>query len=134
MCHLLVSAFKRARPALAILGLLSSAAAAADAPARARTLRSPDGRLQVDVRLGERIAYDLSFKGTRLMKDATLALDVDHVVLGRQPRLAAARESQVDRELEPPVHQKRARLRERYNQLRLELRSGYAVTFRAYDD
>ena len=39
----------------------------------------------------------------------------------------------MDRVLEPAVHQKFARIREHYNEIRLDM-GGLAVTFRAYDE
>ena len=48
--------------------------------------------------------------------------------------MRATRTERVDRVLEPPVRQKAKTLRERYNQLRLELEGGYAVAFRAFDE
>jgi alpha-glucosidase len=40
----------------------------------------------------------------------------------------------VDQVIEPAVRQKAARIRERYNELRLAFRGDYAVSFRAYDE
>jgi alpha-glucosidase len=133
MSHKPVSAFKPGAAACGLLLVLLPAWAAGAPPAR-HSLRSPDGRIEIVIRLEERLRYDVSLRERPLLAGATLGMDVDHRLLGREPQLLKAQPSQVDRELEPPVHQKSARLRERYNQLRLELRGGYAVSFRAYNE
>jgi alpha-glucosidase len=126
--------------ALALLPIATDArgqdAAAGGAPQADRApyrLLSPGGRLEVVVRTGARLAYDLLFDGRPLLRDATLSLDVDHVRLGLQPRVVGVARESVDRQLRPPVRQQAALLPERYNQLRLQCAGGYAVVFRAYD-
>jgi alpha-glucosidase len=112
--------------------LLLASAAFASAPAR--SLKSPDGRIEVPIDLAERIRYDVLLRGRALLAGSTLSMKVDGTVLGVGPRVKAARPTSVDREIEPPVRQRSARIRERYNELRLELLGGYAVAFRAYDE
>ena len=119
--------------AVLVLLLLSSNVAAAPAAALP-VLRSPDRRIEVRIDLGDRIRYGVLVDNQALVQDATLSLQVDQSTLGVQPKLTAAKATSVDQEIEPVVRQKSAKLRERYNQLRLELRGGYAVVFRAYDE
>jgi alpha-glucosidase len=97
-------------------------------------LFSPDGTIEVRFFLRDRIRYAVLVGGRPLLQDATLSINVDGRVLGSNPRLRSAKAAAVDRWIEPAVRQKAAKLRERYNELRLELRGGYAVTFRAYDE
>jgi alpha-glucosidase len=103
------------------------------APAREERLRAPGGRVEVVVRAGARLAYDVLLDGKALLEGSTLALEVDHVALGVAPVVTAVRRRTVDGRIEPPVRQTAAVLLERYNELRLECAGGYAVVFRAYD-
>jgi len=98
------------------------------------TLTSPDNRIEVQVRVADRIAYDVSLSGRRLIENATLALDVDHKKLGERAQVRSTGKDSVDKVLEPVVRQKFAKIRERYNQLRLDFSGGYAVVFRAYPE
>jgi len=127
---------KRTRVAagtLAALGALSALPVGA-APA-SRILHSPGGRLELRIVLSDRIRYDLLWNGRPLLQGATLSLEVDGSTLGIQPQLARATPRSIDRWLDVPVPQKAARLRERFNELRLAMRGGsYAVVFRAYDE
>jgi alpha-glucosidase len=118
--------------ALACLAAAAVPASAADAPAE--SLRSPDRRIEVRVRAGERLGYDVVVDGAPVVSDARLSLEIGGSVLGRATRIRAARRRSVDAVVEPPVRQKAARLRDRFNELRLEMRERYAVVFRAYDE
>ena len=97
-------------------------------------LRSPDGRIEVRIRTAEGIRYDMVLKGRAVLEGCSLTMDVDHRVLGREVKVAGAKENQVDRVLEPAVRQKFAKIREHYNELRIDLEGGYAVVFRAYNE
>ena len=110
--------------------LLASPARSAPIPA----LESPNGHIEVRVRAAERLSFDVLLSGRPLLSDATLSLRLDGTTLGSKPRLRATRTARVDRLVEPPVRQKAKTLRERYNELRLELEGGYAVAFRAFDE
>jgi alpha-glucosidase len=133
-----------ARPVLVGLALsvvpcrTAATAARGYAPAatagRGYALTSPDGRIEVRVRAGDALRYDVLFKGRPLLQDAGLSMEVDGATLGRQVRVQAARRRSLDQLVEPPVRQKRAALRERWNELRLEMEGRYAVVFRAFDE
>lgn len=99
-----------------------------------RRLASPDGVIAVEVRVTDRIRYDVAVDGTTVMKDATMALAIDAARFGEAPKVRAATTATHDGMLHPVVRQKAAELREHYNELRLELEGGAAVTFRAYDE
>jgi len=116
----------------AVLSVLGSAPVARAASSHALT--SPDGRLEVRVRAGDRLLYDVSLKGRPLLRDSGLSIRIDGALLGDRPRVRSAKTRSVDRTLEPAVRQKAATIRERYNELRLEMRGRWSVTFRAFDE
>src|SRR5215468_5875294 len=90
-------------------------------------LQSPDGKLQIKIRVGERISYDVLVSGKPILANCTLSLDVDHQQLGLKPRVKSAKPGSVDRELTVVVPQKSAKVREHYQELRLDLEGAYAV-------
>jgi len=125
------------RAALAVLplfGFSGTGPATAETAASSHRLLSPDGRIEVRIGATDRIRYEVFLRGQPLLRESTLSIDVDGVRLGTSPKVEAATPTSVDREIEPHVRQKAARLRERYNQLRLEMDGQYAVVFRAYDE
>jgi alpha-glucosidase len=108
--------------------------AAVPGGASPRRLVSPNGRISVQVDLSDGIRWSIIFDGKPILTEGQASMKIDDLVLGARPRLTAARESRVDRTIEPVVRRKAARLAERYDELRLEMQGRYAVVFRAYDD
>lgn len=98
------------------------------------TLRSPDGRIELRIRAGERLAYDVAVRGKTVMENSTASIRIDGARLGIAVKVRGAKERSQDAVLEPQVKLKAARIRERYNELRIEAEGGLAATFRAYDE
>ncbi len=98
------------------------------------SLRSPDNRIDVAIHIAKKITYDVSLNGRLLMKDSALGINIDGKSLGENPVVKSTKKDSVDKVLEPVVHQKAAKIREHYNELKLEMEGGYAVTFRAYPE
>jgi alpha-glucosidase len=97
-------------------------------------LKSPDNRIEVRIRTSGQLRYDVLLRGNALLENSTLSLDVEHKKLGVQPKVTGAKQRSNDQMVEPVVRQKFAKVRDHYNELRLTLDGGYAVTFRAYDE
>ena len=98
------------------------------------SLLSPDNRIEVKVHPADRIRYDVFYKGNPILRDAQISMDVEHKVLGRNPKVLRTKQGSEDKILTPVVRQKFARIHENYKELRLEFDGGYAVVFRAYNE
>jgi alpha-glucosidase len=98
------------------------------------SVRSPDGRIEIRIRTLGQIRYDILLKGRAILENCALALDVEHKKLGVQPTVAESKPRSSDQVIEPVVRQKFAKIRDRYNELRLNLEGGYTVVFRAYNE
>jgi len=97
-------------------------------------LRSPDNRIEIRIRTAERLRYDVLLDGRALLQGCTLTLDVEHKTSGVGPKVIDAKQSTNDQIVEPVVRQKFSKVRDHYNELRLNLDGGYAVVFRAYNE
>ncbi|MHB8610014.1 MAG: glycoside hydrolase family 97 protein [Candidatus Acidiferrales bacterium] len=97
-------------------------------------LRSPNNKIEIRIRTAHGIHYDVLLNGQALLEDCTLSLDVDHKTLGREAKVMQSKERSVNDVLEPVVRQKFAKIRENFNEIRLEMDGGYAVVFRAYNE
>jgi alpha-glucosidase len=97
-------------------------------------LGSPDGRIEIRIRTAGQIRYDVVLKGKAVLENSTLSLDVDHKKLGVNPEVIDAKQRSSDQVVEPVVRQKFAKIRDHYNELRLNLKGDYAVVFRAYNE
>ena len=120
---------KKAVFALVALVLVGSAVAQSS-----YSLLSPNKKIEIKIQTGDRIQYDVLFNGTPLLQKSTFSIDIDHNMLGLQPRIKSAKTRSYDGTLEPAVRQKFAKIRENYNELRLEMEGNYAVVFRAYNE
>src|SRR5262245_20892623 len=121
---------KYLRFALPVLVLLATPVAAQSS----YSLRSPNQRIEVRIRLSDRIRYDVLLNGKPLLQDSTLSLKIEGATLGLEPKFVNAKNRTVDQWIEPPIRQKFARVREHFNELRLEMQGQYAVLFRAYNE
>jgi len=97
-------------------------------------LRSPDGRIEIRIRTAGAIRYDVVLKGRAILENSTLSMDLEHKKLGIQPTVIDAKPQSHDQVVEPVVRQKFAKIRDHYNELRLNMEGGYAVVFRAYNE
>lgn len=121
------------RTPLMLVALLSLAASASAQPSDYRML-SPNRRIELRVSTAGRVRYDVLVNGKMLLRESTLSIDIDHHVLGLNPKVKDAKPRTYDRWVEPVVRQKFARIRDAYNELRLEMDGNYAVVFRVYDE
>jgi len=120
--------------ALAVFIMLSSLLIQEGVAQSSYDLHSPDGRIELRIRTADRLRYDLVLKGRAVLEGATISLDVEHNKLGMQPKVADAKTRSSDQVIEPVVRQKFAKIRDHYNELRLNMDGGYAVVFRAYNE
>jgi len=97
-------------------------------------LKSPDTRIEIRVHTSGQLRYDVLLRGNALLENSTLSLDVEHKKLGLQPKVNSAKQRSNDQVVEPVVRQKFAKIRDRYNELRLTMDGGYSVVFRAYNE
>ncbi len=115
---------------LACLAIASTALAAQSS----YDLKSPDTRIEIRVRTSGQLRYDVLLRGNALLENSTLSLDVEHKKLGLQPKVNSAKQRSNDQVVEPVVRQKFAKIRDRYNELRLTMDGGYSLVFRAYNE
>ena len=71
---------------VAVFGMAMSARAQAS-----YDLRSPDKRIEVQIRTAQGIRYDVVLNGRGILQDSSLSLDVDHKVLGREVKVAGSK-------------------------------------------
>ena len=98
------------------------------------SLLSPDKKIEVRIRAGGRVQYDVLRDGKILLKDSTLSIRIDQATLGHDVKVKSVKERSADQMLDPPVRQKFAHIRDHYNELRLDTEDGLAVVFRAYNE
>ena len=118
---------------LLFFALLSMAAGLSAAP-KAFTLKSPDGRMKVEISTDGGIRYSLTHDDVLLLENSGLSMSLTDgtVYGGPESKLRRARIGSANRTVKAVAY-KKAEVRENYNELTLEYR-GFKVIFRAYDD
>jgi alpha-glucosidase len=103
-------------------------------PAATQRLTSPDGRLEATITVGDELRWALALDGKPLVLPSALSLSLaDGRVIGRQAKLVRVEGRQVAEEIETPLGP-RARVKDAYREMLLQLEGGAALRARAFDD
>lgn len=102
--------------------------------ARTETLCSPDGRVRVEITVGDSLWFSISKDDERLVDSSPISLEMPQRTLGVKPRLTGVRRDAIDETLRNPVPVKNAITRQRASRLVMSFRDRYEVEFRAYDN
>ncbi|MBP5323445.1 MAG: glycoside hydrolase family 97 protein [Bacteroidaceae bacterium] len=97
-------------------------------------LTSPDGNVVVTVSTADKLRWSLSKDGKPVVSDNVASMKVNGSVLGEKPKLKKVAKKAVNSSVMPVVPMKQAVIENKYNELRLDFSSNWAVEFRAYDD
>lgn len=106
-------------------------------PLAAQTWRvaAPSAPVEAVVRAGETLAIEVRREGRTVVHATSLGLDVPgQLDPARTPRVTRVSRRSADAVIVPAVPIKRARIPDRYAELRLDLGPAYALVVRAYDD
>lgn len=101
---------------------------------RYQVLKSPDGKLEVNIRTEGQLAYAVKGNGRVLLDESPIGLVLADRILGEDVKVSRAdRRSMVKEHIVSP-HYRFSSFDVTYNELNLKLRGGYGVIFRAYDE
>src|SRR5262245_30560585 len=96
---------------------------------------SPDKRILVKIRTGDRVRYDVLLNGKALLQGSTLSINIDQKTLGLEPKVKDAIGRSNNKSPKPAVSKKPAKILENYIKLRLVwravMRSSSALTMKA---
>lgn len=109
--------------------------AAAALQAKEYSLLSPGKAIEVKVNVAEKITYTVFYHSIHIMGPSEAAMVLgDGRVAGRSETVARASTGYFSNIVKPVVPHKNSTVKDEYNLLSLRLRSGFTITFRAYDD
>ena len=109
--------------------------AAAQSVREPLTVSSPNRALTVTIGTEGRLTWAVSFRGRALTRPSRIAMTLaDGRVLGASPSITATTTRSQDQVLRPVVRAKRAEIRDRYNERRVDFDGGFSLVVRAYDD
>ena len=97
-------------------------------------LSSPDGEITVDIKLADKIYYDISLRGEPVLTDNAMTLTLTEQTLGKWPKVSKKRFDSEREIIRPTAPLKYAEVVSEYNRLKLDFKGGYSVEFRAFND
>ncbi|MDE5969312.1 MAG: glycoside hydrolase family 97 protein [Muribaculaceae bacterium] len=97
-------------------------------------LKSPDGKLSVDISTNQSITYTVSFDGKQVIAPSQASLQlVDGMEIGVNPRVSGVKRSSADTMIDSPFY-RATQIRDNYNQLTFNVVKNWSIEFRAYND
>jgi alpha-glucosidase len=103
--------------------------------AGALSISSPDGALEIAVGVQERLTYAVSLRGQQIVLPSPISMTLQSgEILGVKPVVAKTTTRNADDVLRPVVRQKRAEVRDRFVERRIDFAGNYSLVVRAYDD
>ena len=98
------------------------------------TAQSPDGQTNVCVTLSDAIYYDVVSHGETLLTRSIIGMQLSDRVLGEKPVLKKKSLKRVEETVTPIFPLKYSQVENNYTLLTLDMKGGYSVDFRIYDD
>jgi alpha-glucosidase len=95
---------------------------------------SPDGANSIEVFTQPALAYQVRHNQIPVTTPSPIAITINGKVYGENAVVVSKKERSEDRILKPAVKEKRAEIRDHFNELELTLEGGYGVKFRAFDN
>ncbi|MBR5978213.1 MAG: glycoside hydrolase family 97 protein [Verrucomicrobia bacterium] len=98
------------------------------------SLKSPDGRFEVRIQLGEDLSYSVLWSGQTVVSPSCVGMELaDGTVLGKTPKLAARTTSSMHETIKAPLY-RFSEFNTAYQELDLRMKDNYGVIFRAYNE
>ncbi len=98
------------------------------------SVSSPDGQVKLSVTLSDKVYYDVESHGEVLVKDGHLGMTLDRAALGTNPVLKSKKVKTVQEAVTPVFPLKSATVDNHYTLLTMNMKGGYAIEWRVYDD
>lgn len=98
------------------------------------TAQSPDGQTKVSVTLSDKIYYDVESHNETLLRQSVIGMQLRDKALGVNPVLKKKSVRSIEETVTPIFPLKYSQVENNYTLLTLEMKGGYAVEFRIYDN
>lgn len=98
------------------------------------TLASPNGKVNINISVGETICYSVSHDGDLIIKPSPISMTLtDGRILGNNAKLLKIKRQTIQQSITPIIY-KRSKIHDHYQELTLLFKGNYSLVFRAYDE
>ena len=99
------------------------------------TVASPNQTLVVTIGVGEQLTWAVSLRDRVVLQPSRIGMTLEGgQIIGAAPKTSGTSTRAVDQILKPVVRIKRAEVRDRFNERRIDFAGNYSLVVRAYDD
>ena len=97
-------------------------------------LKSPNGVIEIKINVGDEIMYSVRHGNTVIIDDSQISMELeDGTVLGRMGKIKNVNKKSVNETIDANFY-KKAKVKNNYNELIINFKGNYKLTFRAFDD
>lgn len=107
---------------------------AVSAQAKSYVVKSPDGKVAVEVDVDKSIGYSVAIDGTTVLNDGVISFETTTRDFTSRPIVASVTRREVSRKFNPVVPFKFSEISDNYNQMILKFKGGFSVEWRVFDD
>ncbi|MGF7233115.1 glycoside hydrolase family 97 protein [Arachidicoccus sp.] len=97
------------------------------------SLWSPNKILHLKITVGEKISYQLDYKTEKIIAPSSISMTLNETVIGRNCSIIKVKRQQVDKNIKP-LYGQFSRLKDYYNELRIDFKNHYSLILRAYNE
>ena len=98
-------------------------------------VRSPDGRILLEVTAEDHISWTVSLDNSAVIEEAVISMTMDKDrVLGFKPVVKKVKVEQRNEIFEPQIPHRDANIQSNYNEMTLDFKGSYQLVFRVYND
>ncbi len=98
------------------------------------SVSSPDGKVKLNVSLKDKVYFDVESHGETLVKEGHVGMKFDKADFSTNPVLKSKKVKGVHETVSPVFSLKNAQIDNHYTSLVMNMKGGYAIEWRVYDD
>ena len=98
------------------------------------SVKSPDGQVQLNVTLSDKVYYDVISRGETLIEKGHLGMTLDCATIGSNPVMSSHKVKTAEETVQPLMPLKSAQIENKYTSLMMNMKGNYSVEWRVYDD
>src|SRR5690348_2176500 len=101
----------------------------------AQSLLSPDKKIKVTINITDSISYNVSYQDKQIVPASSIDMILGNgIQLSTNKGIRRLSKRSNNSVIYPPTPEKRKIIRDVYNELRIDFKTPFAITFRAYND